>query len=166
MLRQAVYEIPGPVAVRYPRGGEEADFITDYNGEKSVCLKKGSDITLVGYGTMVKTILDAADKVAAKGISAEVVKINCITPIELPVVAESCARTGRLIIVEDSVAMNSVGKRVIAGLVDLGVYPKIAVLQNLGNGFVTHGSVSQLRKQYGLDIDSICLKIEEVCARG
>lgn len=166
MLHRAIYEISGPVAVRYPRGGEDVGFIEDFSHGASVCLKKGDDITLVGYGTMVKSLLEVSDRIEAKGIGADVVKLNSITPIDLQLVAESCSRTGRLLIAEDSVAMNSVGKRIVSGLADLGKCPEVIVLQNLGDGFVTHGSVSQLRKLYGLDVDTLSSKVEEVCVRG
>ena len=166
MLRQAIYEIAGPVAVRYPRGGEEDGWTDDYSRNGSVRLRDGTDITLVGYGPMIKPLLDVADAAAAEGVMAEVVKINSITPLDLKLVAESCKRTGRLLVAEDSVAMNSVGKRVLAGLAEMGSCPRIAVLRDLGDGFITHGSVSQLRKLYGLDVDSLILAIKEVCARG
>lgn len=166
MLHRAIYEISGPVAVRYPRGSEDSGFAEDFSQGASVCLSKGEDITLVGYGTMVRPLLEVSNLVKAKGISADVVKINTITPIDLQQISESCGRTGRLLIAEDSVAMNSVGKRIVSGLVDMGKCPEVVILRNLGDGFVTHGSVSQLRKLYGLDVDALSSKVEEVCGRG
>ena len=70
MLRQALYEVEGPVAVRYPRGGE-GEFRSVTEGE-AVCLCPGSDITLVGYGTMINEVLAAAEKLKIEGVSAEV----------------------------------------------------------------------------------------------
>lgn len=165
MLQQAVYELDGPVAVRYPRGGEP-DWRENFSNEASVRLREGKDITLVGFGTMIKTVLDAAELLAQKGIEAEVVKLNRITPIQLNVISASVQKTGRLLIVEDNVDMNCVGRRVVSGLIGGGTSPDTVVLQNLGTGFVTHGSVSQLRQLCGLDAQSLCEKAEEVCARG
>jgi 1-deoxy-D-xylulose-5-phosphate synthase len=60
--------------------------------------------------------------------------------------------------------MNCVGRRVVADLAVAGVYPRALALQNIGRGFVTHGSVSQLDKLCGLDAASLCARAEEVCA--
>ncbi len=165
MLRRAVYEISGPVAIRYPRGGE-SNWTGDFASTGSVCLREGTDITLVGYGTMIQTLLETAEGLEKKGIHAEVVKLNTITPIDLSIVRESAQKTGRLLIAEDSVEMNCVGRRIVSALADEGALPKVFSLQNLGKGFVQHGSVAQLRKQCSLDVESLVVKAEEVCARG
>ena len=165
MLYRAVYEVSGPVVVRYPRGGENA-WTEDYSSLDSVCLREGNDVTLVGYGTLIETILETADRLNEKGIRAEVVKLNSITPIDMSVICGSVAKTGRLVVVEDCVDMGCVGKRVVSALSDAGIIPKAVLLQNLGNGFTPHGSVIQLRKLYSLDAESLSSKVEEVCARG
>lgn len=165
MLKQAVYDLNGPVAVRYPRGGEP-EWRENYSDATSVRLRAGKDITLVGFGTMIKVILDAAELLAQKGIEAEVVKLNRVTPVDLDCLSASLQKTGRLLIAEDNVDMNCVGRRVVSGLVNSGNIPNEVALQNLGSGFITHGSVSQLRQLCGLDARSLCEKAEEVCARG
>lgn len=165
MLRRAVYEISGPVAVRYPRGGENA-WTGDKSAGASCILREGSDITLVGYGTLIETLLEAAQRLEKQGISAEIVKLNSITPIDLETIKASAAKTKRVIAAEECVEMNSVGARLAAGLAQSGVCLDALVLQNLGRGFVTHGSVAQLRKLCGLDVDSLCKKALEVCKRG
>ena len=165
MLHRAIYEISGPVAIRYPRGGETA-WTDDCSSQNSVCLREGKEVTLVGYGTMIHTLLETAERLAEKGICAEVVKLNTITPIDLSVVCKSVQKTGRLLVAEDSVEMHCVGKRIVSALTDEGVVPKAVSLQNLGKGFVPHGSVAQLRKLCSLDVDSLCVKVEEVCTCG
>ena len=165
MLHQAIYDISGPVAVRYPRGGE-SEWKEDCSMGASICLREGSDITLVGYGTMIQTLLKTADQLSEKGIRAEVVKLNTITPIDASMIVNSVRKTGRVLVAEDSVDMNCVGRRVVSALLDAGVNPKAVALQNLGKGFVSHGSVAQLKKLCSLDSNSLCAKAEEVCARG
>lgn len=165
MLYRAIYEISGPVAIRYPRGGESG-WTEDRSSQSSVCLRAGTDITLVGYGTLIQTLLETADHLSEKGIYAEVVKLNTITPLDVSFVMDSAQKTNRLLVAEDSVDMNCVGRRIVSLLLDAGIAPKTIVLQNLGTGFVPHGSVAQLRKMCSLDVDSLCAKAEEVCARG
>ena len=165
MLRRAVYEVSGPVAVRYPRGGE-TDWHEDRSAGSSAILRQGTDITLVGYGTMIQTLLEAADLLSHRGIEAEVVKLNTIMPIDVNSICDSVKKTGRLLVAEDSVDMNCVGRRLMADLAGRGICLKASALQNVGSGFITHGSVAQLRRLCGLDARSLCAKAEEVCARG
>ena len=165
MLCRAVYEIQGPVAIRYPRGGE-CELTSDCSRADSVCLREGKDITLVGYGTQIQTLLDAAVCLEQKGIHAEIVKLNTITPVEASVVVGSVHKTGRLLVAEDSAAMNCVGKRLVSVLAEMGKAPQAVKLCNLGTGFVDHGSVTQLKKQHFLDAESLAAIAEEVCACG
>lgn len=165
MLRYALYELRGPVALRYPRGGEGA-----YTGEtapgESAVLRPGRDITLAGYGVLINNVLGAAQRLHEQGVEAEVVKINRITPLDRSAVAESVRRTGRLLVAEDCVAAGSVGRRLAAGLLEDGISVKAAALQNTKDRFVTHGSLAQLQKLCGLDERSLYLKALEVCASG
>ena len=165
MLHRAIYEISGPVAVRYPRGGESS-VSDDRSAGMAAVLREGNDITLVGYGTLIQNPMDAAELLAERGVNAEVVKLNTITPIGVECVAESVKKTGCLLVVEDCVDMNCVGRRIISDLTNANVSLKSTALLNLGRGFITHGSVPQLQKLCGLDANSICAKAEEVCARG
>ena len=65
MVRRALFEITGPVAVRYPRGGEGA-FREDTSAQAAVCLRPGKDVSLVGYGVMVNHLLEAAELLKAQ----------------------------------------------------------------------------------------------------
>ncbi len=162
MLRRAVYEVTGPVAVRYPRGGETA-WRDDRSAGLAALVRQGGDITLAGYGTMIQTLLEAAELLSRRGIEAEVVKLNTIKPIGVDCIRASVQKTGRLLVAEDSVDMNCVGGRLISHLAAAGTYPRAFALQNIGSGFIPHGSVAQLRKLCGLDARSLCAKAEEVC---
>ena len=99
-LRQALAEPRGPVAIRYPRGGEGV-FTQDTFGEKQAVLRAGRHVTLVAYGIMVNEALDAADRLAQCQIEAEVIKLNCCDILDAQVVLESVGRTGRLAVLED-----------------------------------------------------------------
>lgn len=94
MLERAVNEIKGPVAVRYPRGGEGA-YQADSGRENLAVLREGGDITLCAYGTMINNVLDAAELLAQQGISARVVKINAISPLYDRDMREVIGKPGR-----------------------------------------------------------------------
>lgn len=165
MLRRAIYDISGPVAIRYPRGGESG-WTEDASALGSVCLREGTDITLVGYGTLIQNLLETADRLAEKGIKADVVKLNTITPLDISAVLDSVRKTDRIFVAEECIEMNCVGRRIVAALLDKGIKPRVCVLQNLGKDFVSHGSAAQLRKLCSLDVESLCAKAEEACGRG
>ena len=165
MLRKAVLELTGPVAIRYPRGGE-TDWREDRSAGPSAILRLGGDITLVGYGTMIQTLLETSTLLQRQGIEAEVVKLNTITPLDINTIQRSVEKTGHLLVAEDCVAMNSVGSRVAAALAQAGVVPRAMALQTVGEGFVTHGSLPQLMKLCGLDAQSLFAKAKEVCGHG
>ena len=164
MLRRAIYEVKGPVAVRYPRGGQ-GDYQEDSGPAGSVVLRTGKDITLTGYGITINGLLDCAKRLEADGIQAEVIKLNTITPLDLDPLAESVGKTGRLLAAEECAPGNCVGQRIAAGLLERGVSAR-TTLVNTGPGFVTHGSVGQLRALCGLDGASLYQKALEVCGHG
>ena len=162
MLRTAIYDVKGPVAVRYPRGGEGA-FREDTAGGEIVRLREGTDITLMGYGVMINHLLAAAEKLLQKGISAEVLKINVISPLEDDPIVESVCKTKHLLVAEDSCGAGCVGQRVAAILAENGIAPDRLILKNLGKTFVPQGTVKELEHCCGLDSDGIVEAVLEKC---
>ena len=165
MLRLAVQDVRGPVAVRYPRGGEDG-YCEDHAAGPAALLRSGGDLTLVTYGVLTGPVLRAAQTLAEQGIQADVVKLNIITPLDLTPIAASVSKTGRLLVAEECVEMNCVGLRIAAGLLSAGTMPKAMALVNLGRDFVPHGAVAELRKLCGLDEKSLVRRALEVCSRG
>ena len=163
MLEEAVCRVSGPVAVRYPRGGQ-GEFRGDSGPEPVVVLRTGTDITLAGYGTEINELLGAADRLAQEGIQAEVVKWNVITPLDTSAVLESARRTGHLLVAEECVEQGSVGVRTLAALEAAGVQARTALV-NCGRDYVTHGAVNLLKKSLGLDRDSLFHRAMEVLGR-
>lgn len=164
MLEHAVLRCDGPVAIRYPRGGEGA-YRADSGGEDAVCLQPGADLTMAAYGTQINDVLQAADILQQKGIQAEVIKINTLTPLNRQLVLESVRRTGSLLVVEDSVAADSVGQRLACALQEAEIAARVS-LCNSGSAFTTHGSVDQLKRLLRLDGASVAERAMEVLKRG
>lgn len=154
MLDWAVRDCRGLVAVRYPRGGEGV-YRGRFDGEKTVVLREGKDITLVTYGATTDAVLAAAESLERDGYTAEVIKLQSIAPIEWGPVLESVRETERILVAEECAAQGCVGQRIAAQLTLEGVPVKRMILVNTGDGFVTHGSIEQLRKLCGLDTQNI-----------
>ena len=106
-LEEAVLYGRGPVAIRYPRGGEGI-YTADSGRERAVVLRPGRDITLVSYGSMINEVLKAAQMLEEQGISPEIIKLNRITPLDPGLVLSSVRRTGALLVAEDCVETGSV----------------------------------------------------------
>ena len=164
MLERAVLEMTGPVAVRYPRGGE-GDYRADHSGAPAVTLRPGRDVTLVGYGVEINDLLAAARQLAEEGIETEVIKLNEITPLPTELVLDSLRRTGAMVVAEDSIASAGVGQR-LASAACVAAIPANVGLINCGDSFVPHGSVSRLKAELGLDSAGIMRKVREVLAHG
>ena len=165
MLRCAVAKCRGPVAVRYPRGGEGA--YTGMSGiEGASILREGRDVTVAAYGTMVNEALAAARLLEEKGVSAQVLKLNSISPLDMDSVVDCVKGTGRLIVAEECVDAGCVGRRIASELTLRGLAGLSVALMNLGDRFIQHGSVAELRQMCGVDGASIAKKAVEVISRG
>ena len=153
MLRAAIYDINGSVAIRYPRGGEGK--YTACNTAPETLLREGRDVTLVCYGIMTNEVLDAAERLAAEGISAEVIKLSMIKPPDFDLVMRSLRKTGKLLISEDVCEAGCVGSRILEEAAINEIHVRAAKLLNLGEGIVPHGTVAELLHDFGLDADGI-----------
>lgn len=157
MLRDAVLKMDGPVAVRYPRGGDgKLTAAAD-----SPILREGTDITFVGYGKLINELLEAAELLQADGFSAEVIKLPSVKPINMAAIVQSVRKTGRLLIAEEAVCIGCAGKEIAATLRMQGIVVPTALV-NIGDRFVPHGSIAALYKLLGLDAESIAKRAREV----
>ena len=159
MLREAVMECKGPVAIRYPRGGEGKRYL-DVQTETRI--RAGADCTLVCYGTTVEAALEAADRCAGKGVSVEILKLATVAPLDFDAVAGSVRKTGRIVVAEETSDRGCVADELFARLGQAQI-PFVGKKRNLGRRFVTHGATAILLREAGLDADGIVGLIGEVC---
>lgn len=161
MLRRAVLEETGPVAVRYPRGGEGA-YTEDHSAAPCVCLREGTDVTIVSYGIEINEALAAAELLKRDGIAAEVVKINRLSPPDFSEIIQSVRKTGRLVAAEDVCRPGSMGEKVLAALAEASVSPRAVRRIDLGDGILENGAPNDLRKMTGLDGEGIARAVREI----
>ena len=161
MLGFALHEVAGPTAVRYPRGG--AGRYTDSIMSAEAVIREGTDVTIACYGTMINEVLNAADELAGKGISAEIIKLGMIMPNSFETCISSLLRTGRLLVPEEVCSAGCVGSAILAAASVAGVEIKAAELLNLGSGIVAHGTVEELRHDMGIDAAAIAAAGVEMC---
>ncbi len=150
VLRKAVLELDGPVAIRYPKGGDGG-----YMGEGAgPLLQDGDSLTLVTYGTTVNDVITAAARLQKEGYAAAVLKLEQICPVDLQPILLSVEKTGRLLVVEEAAAQGCVGEDILSGLLQAGCSPRCKLL-NLGPGIVPHGGLKDLRRLTGIDAEGI-----------
>ena len=160
MLRQAVLEMDGPVAVRYPRGGDGK--FTQI--ATSPILREGKDITLIGYGTLINEVLEAAELLQKEGICAEVLKLASVKPFDLDTIIASVQKTGHLVVADEAISIGCAGREISALLRAKGIVVPTRSC-NIGDGFVEHGNVKELYRQVGIDAQSLADKAKEVLGR-
>ena len=118
-------------------------------------------MTLVACGILINNALSAAELLEKKGISAEVVKLNRISPLEIRDMEGCFGHTDTLLAVGDSFGAGCVGQRLAAKLAERGMAPKKLILRNLGKTYAPEGSVTELEHSFGLDAEGIAKAVEE-----
>ena len=162
MLQYAIYDIPGPVAIRYPRG-KAYEELSDKNKKieygKSELLYDGSKIAIVALGSMVSTAVHLRDKLIEKNISPIVVNLRFAKPIDFEMIDNICKKdTKELVVMEEGVKSGGIGTTIEDYVHDKGYNIKV-VLITLPDAYVEHGNVSKLREALGIDSSSILKKI-------
>ena len=161
-LEIALFRLDGPVAIRYPRGGEGV--YRDSCTEDEQVIRPGSDLTLVCCGTMVNEALEAAKIMERGGISAEIVKINRIGNEPYSLTLESLRKTGRLLAAEEICAADCLGQQLAAQAAQGGISLRAVRMLNLGDGIVVHGTREQLMRDWRIDAASIADAAAKLCA--
>jgi 1-deoxy-D-xylulose-5-phosphate synthase len=164
MLRTAV-EHDGPAAVRYPRG---AGFGVPLDPEvKSIpigeaeLLRDGDDVLLVAYGTLVHTTLEAANELAADGVSAAVLNARFAKPLDADRIVALARRAGALVTVEEAAGQGGFGSAVLEALAAAGVTVPVRCLA-LPSGPIEHGNPDAQRAVFGLDAEGIARAAREL----
>lgn len=163
MLDYALHNMTGPVAVRYPRGGEGS-----YVGstlEPEALVREGKDLSIVCYGTMINEVLEAVEALEQQGISAEVIKLGMLGQNNYKLCLQSVEKTRKLVVVEEVCASGCVGSSLLALTASAGIYLDNSKLMNLGDGIVTHGTVKELRRDTGIDAQAIIAAGLEMCSK-
>ena len=155
MLRWAVEEGTGPIAIRYPRGGNR-DFSDSHFGKRVVCHRSGSDAVLLTYGTMVQNAMDAAEILASQGVEATVLRLLQVNPLPMDEITKYLPENCPILVAEE--AGNGSGIREAISW-ELGTQVESI---NLGGSFATHGKMADLYRHYGLDGEGIARRVLKV----
>ncbi len=158
MIKTAV-DYDGPAAVRYPRGtgiGVPMDQeLKDLELGKGEVLRDGGDLVIVAIGNMVRPSMDAAERLAAEGISAAVVNARFVKPLDEELILGLARRTGRIVTVEEHALQGGFGSAVLECFEAHRVSGVKTLRIGIPDRFVEHGAQAILRQKYGLDAEGI-----------
>ena len=161
----AIAEHFGPVYLRFGRPAVPVFTPEDQNFEigKAVKLTDGSDVTIVATGHLVWEALEASKELNSMGISAEVINIHTIKPLDEDAILKSVSKTGCLVSAEEHNYYGGLGESISRVLALNNPVPQEFVATN--DTFGESGTPSELMKKYGLDSHAITMKSKKVIAR-
>ena len=110
-------------------------------------LRDGTDVTLVTWGAQVKETLEAAEALAAQGISAEVIDVATLKPLDMDTILESVRKTGRCVVVHEAPRTAGFGAEVAAQLAERALYDLHAPVERV-TGYDTHLPLFRLEMKY------------------
>lgn len=159
MLEYAVNKHNAPIAIRYPRGNTQTQTSDEpFEYGKAAVIENGSDITLISAGRTVQTMRSVSEMLKSHKISCELIALRTIKPFDSDTIIASVFKTKKAVFIEDGVKSGGFGSAISIMLMDNDIACKCCTFA-FPNIPVTHGSISELDKHYGMDPQSICENI-------
>ena len=178
MLEFAI-NLKKPVVIRYPRGGESEKKFTSHEeiilgkcekivelkqenekNDKNIYEKRKRYVTMIAIGNMVAKAKEVAEKLKEKNIEVEVINSRFIKPLDEVEILKSLKKTSYCVTIEDGTMVGGLGSSIKEIIVDNNTTNVKIKTFAYPDQFIEHGSVSELEKKYGMDVQSICSYIE------
>ena len=158
---EAALNHDGPCYLRFGRFAVPnltPELVPDYKFElgRGVTYREGNDVTIVATGFMVHLALEAADMLAEEGISAGVINIHTIKPLDTELIAKAAARSGAVVTAEEHSIVGGLGAAVCESLAECCPVPVLRV--GVEDKFGKSGQVPELLELYGLTAKNIAAK--------
>ena len=164
-MMDAAMAIDGPVYIRLGRSDVPVLFDEDYVFEvgKAGLLKSGEDVTIIATGLMVGPAMEAAELLNKDGITAQVLNMGSIKPIDMNAISDAAIKTGAIVTAEEHSIIGGLGSAVAEVLCDVAPVP----LERVGvkDVFGQSGKVAPLMEKYGLTAKDIVEAAKKAIAR-
>lgn len=161
---RAAYEMEGPVYMRFGRAATPVlhDEGFEFRIGKAETLREGTDVAIIATGIMVPEALDAAEALSADGISARVINMATIKPIDGDAVLDAAAACGRIVTVEEHSILGGLGEAVCGVLAEGHPVPvrRVGVNDEFGHS----GPAGELLQQFGLSAEHIAETARALCS--
>ena len=163
MLKYAV-ELDGPCAIRYPKGAactEMEDYNEPLEKGRSEVITRGSDIAVLGVGSMVSVCQKVCEELKDQGLAeATLVNARFVKPLDTSLLDELSRNHSLLVTVEENVKSGGFGEHVSAYME--ACHPEVRVLPlAIGDRFIEHGTVGSQRAKTGLNVQEILEAVEQ-----
>ena len=157
----AAAELDGPCYMRFGRLAVPVVFDDDYEFEigKGVELKAGTDVTIIATGLMVKEAMEAYDLLKAEGISARIINMATIKPIDREIIEKAARETGAIVTAEEHSVIGGLGSAVAEVVTETCPVPVVKV--GVYDRFGMSGPADQLLDIFGLRAKDIAEKAKE-----
>ena len=158
---KAAYSYEGPVYLRFGRLAVPVFHNEDYKFEigKGELVKEGTDVTIIANGLMVAEAIEAGKKLEKCSISAEIINMATIKPLDSELVVNSAKKTGKVITVEEHNIVGGLGEAVCAAL--SAEYPVPVKRIGINDEFGHSGPAKDLLKEFGLSAENIVKTAKE-----
>jgi 2-oxoisovalerate dehydrogenase E1 component beta subunit len=127
-------------------------------------LRDGSDVTLVSWGAQVKEALETAEALAQEGISAEVIDVATLRPLDFDTIRDSVAKTGRCVIVQEAPKSAGFGAEIAARLAEESMFDLVAPVERVA-GWDTHIPLFRLEMKYLPSVERITAAVRRTLSR-
>lgn len=162
---KAAYEIEGPVYMRFGRAATPVFHNEDFTFEigKGEIIQDGTDIAIIAIGIMVPEAIEVAKILAGEGISALVINMATIKPLDEALVLEAAKRCGKIVTVEEHSIIGGLGEAVSSFLSETLPTPvkRIGVNDEFGHS----GPAGELLKAFGLCSDNIVAQVQKMLSK-
>jgi 1-deoxy-D-xylulose-5-phosphate synthase len=161
MIKTAI-DLPGPSAIRYPRGAVAG--VARKSEPQSIPVGKaevladGSDVAIIGLGPMIALARGLAASLERDGYSAAVINPRFIKPLDREILARYAARVAAFVTFEDHVKMGGFGTAVVEALDEMGLSVPVVRI-GWPDQFIEHGKIDELRARYGLTVEAALAQV-------
>jgi len=166
MLEFALRYDAGPIAIRFPRGAAPEGSLAAPGSApleigRGALMREGADVSIIAVGTMVRTAMEAAEIVAAKGIEVSVVNARFVKPLDNELILSAAAGNSPVMTIEENALQGGFGEAVTKLLEEAGSGSRILRI-GLPDAFVPHGKREELLAETGLDPEHVAESIVAV----
>jgi transketolase len=149
-LVKAAVEMDGPVFLRAGRAKVPTIYTPDQRFAigKAVELVEGSDVTLLAHGLMVAEAIRASETLDGEGISARVIDVHTIKPLDGEIIGRAAAETGAMVVAEEHLIDGGLGVRVAQAVAE--IHPCVMEFVGIQNTYAESGTPEALLEKYGL----------------
>ncbi len=163
-LIYAIEQHVGPIAVRYPKGRACAEFLPEsYETGRAQVLCTGNDFAILAVGPMVKEALEAACQLQKQGVSCAVVHVRFVKPLDTKTILETIAPCRGYLVIEDGMIAGGVGESILR-VAEQNACRKPMALLGYPDTFLAQGTAQQIHEEYGLTVEGILKKAQEILA--